>query len=230
MKFVLQHLPYDAPLRITSPYGPRHTGIKGASTFHHGIDLGKDWNKPHTNITAAGPGIIRQNGWNDYRGWYVVIRHTTSLEIWETEYQHMAKRSTLPVGARVSAGQVIGVLGNSSNPKKLTVPEHLHFEVRKNGTPVDPEPFVRHIVPERIVEDMTEAETRKIVQEEIQKALSGANTQPADWINQTGELHQAVKEGLTDGSRPGGYLQRQEGIALNMRLEQRILDLLGGKE
>lgn len=228
MNFTLQHLPYDAPLRITSPYGPRHTGIKGASTFHHGIDLGRDFGKPHTHITAASLGVIRENAWNDYRGWYVVIRHTNSPEVWETEYQHMAARCTLPVGTQVSAGQVIGLLGNSSNPNKLKVPEHLHFEVRHNGKPVDPEPFVRHIVPERIVEDMTEAETRKIVQEEIQKALAGADTKPAGWAVE--ELQQAVKDGLTDGSRPGGYLQRQEGIALNVRLEKRLLSLLGGKE
>lgn len=108
-----------------------------------------------------------------------------------------------------------------------------HYDVTGK---ICPRPFVEH--PEQWVaflagikrkeSDMTEADTRKIVQEEIQKALAGADTQPADWAVE--ELHQAVKEGLTDGSRPGGYLQRQEGIALNMRLEKRIMDLLGRKE
>lgn len=108
-----------------------------------------------------------------------------------------------------------------------------HYDVTGK---ICPRPFIEH--PEqwetflagikRKENDMTEADTRKIVQEEIQKALTGANTQPADWAVE--ELHQAVKEGVTDGSRPSGYLQRQEGIVLTMRMEKRILDHLSGKE
>lgn len=78
-------------------------------------------------------------------------------------------------------------------------------------------------------EEMTEAEIRTIVQEEIRKALTGADTIPADWVQKTGELEQAKADGFTDGTRPGGYTQRQESAAMLERLKKQILDQIGAK-
>ena len=65
MNIVFNSLPVDAPLRITSKYGKRNTGIKGASSFHHGNDLGRDFSKSQTNILSVAKGVVKYNGWND---------------------------------------------------------------------------------------------------------------------------------------------------------------------
>ena len=71
----------------------------------------------------------------DGYGALIVIRHANGIE---TRYAHVNTISAR-VGQRVGQGQVIGTVGSrgrSSGP-------HLHFEVRRNGTPVDPIPYLR---------------------------------------------------------------------------------------
>lgn len=136
----MTHLPV-IPLRITSKYGNRNTGIKGASTFHKGIDLGGDRSKKETFVHCVDDGKVIQNFWNDYRGWTIVIRHYK----YDTLYQHLKEKSPLNVGQEIPSGIVVGVMGNSSNPAKLKTAIHLHFEVHVNGKEVDPEPYLKDI-------------------------------------------------------------------------------------
>lgn len=136
----MTHLPVT-PLRITSRYGPRNTGIPGASTFHKGIDLGADRSKKETSVHSVDDGVVVQNYWNDYRGWTVVVQHHE----FSTLYQHLKEKSPLKVGQEIASGTVVGIMGNSSNPAKLKTATHLHFEVHINGEPVNPEPFLKNI-------------------------------------------------------------------------------------
>lgn len=142
MSFVFNSLPLDAPLRITSKFGKRQTGILGATTNHQGIDLGRDFSKIQTNVLAVKEGTISGNYWNDYRGWVITINHGG---MYCSLYQHLKYQSPLKVGAKVNAGDIIGILGSSCNPKKIKISPHLHFELYYQGKTIDPEPFLKNI-------------------------------------------------------------------------------------
>lgn len=148
---VLSCNPVGGPLRITSPYGVRKAPTQGASTFHQGIDLGADKTKPKTAVLAVKAGTVTASYYNKIRGWVVLIRHTDQLS---TLYQHLVDKSTLKVGDPVYAGQMIGIMGSSGVSSGI----HLHFEVRIDGEPVDPLPWLEGV-------KMTREEAKKIIQE-----------------------------------------------------------------
>lgn len=200
---IFRSLPIDGPLRITSRFGPRNTGIKGASTYHQGIDLGRDFSKLQTTILAVHSGTISANYWNKYRGWVVVIQHN---DVWSTLYQHLAAKSPVSVGQTIKAGEVIGMMGNSSDQSVLRVAVHLHFELRKQGTPVDPESNLKNIQEEIL--DMTKQELEQMVEATVKKALAGYDSLPSKWAKDS--WAQATAEGIVDGSRPKGYPTREQ--------------------
>ena len=113
---------------ITSPVGSRYTGIKGASTNHAGIDIGRVGYT--TQAVAAKAGTVIISAYNQYRGNYVVVSHGSGNT---TTYQHLSKRS-VSVGQVVAQGQVVGITGSTgvgSGP-------HLHFEITEGGKIIDP--------------------------------------------------------------------------------------------
>ncbi len=145
----LQHLPYT-PLRITSGFGPRNTGIPGASTMHLGVDIGTDKSKPYTAtdggpVTAVLPGTVVSNYYNNARGWVILIDHgTIDGKNVKTLYQHL-KQAGSAVGTKVKPGDWIGTMGNTGIGAQL----HLHFEIRINNVPVDPEPYLIKVKEEK---------------------------------------------------------------------------------
>ncbi|WP_266205386.1 M23 family metallopeptidase [Pontibacter kalidii] len=117
---------YKMPLEktpITSRFGPR------SGRWHYGTDI--DLNTGDS-IYAAFDGVVRINKWDGGGyGNYIVLRHYNGLE---TLYGHMS-RTISKTGDYVKAGEVIGLggsTGRSSGP-------HLHYEVRYQGNPLDPE-------------------------------------------------------------------------------------------
>ena len=183
-----EHLPVLA-YRITSGFGPRQTNIPGASTNHKGIDIVGD-----QRLYAVCDGKVELNYWNDVRGWTLVINIGEGYRVL---YQHMREQSSVLIGSKVKAGDVIGIMGNSS--KTLKIGKHLHFELHKNEVPINPEPFIKEVG-----EEMTEAEVKKIVTD----ILKGNGTEVSDWA--TTDMAQAIADGITDGSRPKGYATREE--------------------
>ena len=140
MSIQFNSLPVN-PLRITSPFGPRNTGIKGASTYHKGIDLGRNWNLSETPVYSVASGTVTNSYWNDVRGWVVIVDHGT----FKTLYQHLRERGAA-VGPRVVAGQRIGTMGATTKTiKGMTM--HLHMELIYQGRQIDPEPYLKNIVP-----------------------------------------------------------------------------------
>lgn len=117
--------------KVTSFYGPRNTGIAGASTNHKGLDLGGTG----TTIYAVADGKVVAAGYNPVRGWYVEIQINRSTTAF---YQHMKYKSYYKKGQTVKAGSTIGVKG-ASGLKGMS--PHLHIEIRVNGSPVDPLPY-----------------------------------------------------------------------------------------
>ena len=120
-----------AYVMVTSPFGPRNTGIAGASTYHEGVDLGAPEGTP---IYASRTGIVSAATSNSKAGFYVKINHGDG---YHSIYMHMT-RYVVSAGQAVSAGQLIGYVGStgvSSGP-------HLHFGISYNGTYVNPASYV----------------------------------------------------------------------------------------
>ena len=136
MKF--NHLPV-IPLRITSHYGIRSTGIRGSTTNHKGVDLGRDRTRSETSLFLVKDGRCTMNGWNDYRGWYVEFDIGQGYTVL---YQHLKSKSPCRIAKMYESGSIIGIMGNSSDKSKLNIVTHLHFEIHLNGIPKNPEPFL----------------------------------------------------------------------------------------
>ena len=120
--------PTNSTRYITSKFGPRNTGIPGASTNHKGVDIGAP---RKTNIYAAQSGTVIQAGWNGGYGYSVTIAHDGGVS---TLYGHMYEFPKVTVGQTVSCGQVIGLCGSTG----VSSGAHIHYEVRVDGVPIDP--------------------------------------------------------------------------------------------
>jgi len=122
------------PVRFLRPVrGPIGDGFGFVSGRNH---TGLDFPQPMgTSIGAAGRGVVTFAGWNS--GGYgnlVVIRHRLGFETW---YAHMSGFAVRQ-GATVAGGVRIGYIGSTG---RSTGP-HLHFEVRHNGAPINPVPYL----------------------------------------------------------------------------------------
>ncbi|MEV4775955.1 M23 family metallopeptidase [Microbacterium sp. LTA6] len=108
-------------------------GCSYCSTNHKGYDMAQGCG---STIFAAGPGEVITAG--SYYGWGNTVRidHGDSLV---TLYGHMQWESIRVVeGQQITAGTPLGAEGDTG----ASFGCHLHFEVQKSGTPVDPEPFM----------------------------------------------------------------------------------------
>jgi murein DD-endopeptidase MepM/ murein hydrolase activator NlpD len=94
---------------------------------HDGIDLANDIGTP---VRAAREGRVSYSGWSSGYGRVVMIEHDQG---YTTVYGHL-NESYVTEGQYVKAGQSIAAMGNTGN----STGPHLHFEVRKNGTPINP--------------------------------------------------------------------------------------------
>jgi murein DD-endopeptidase MepM/ murein hydrolase activator NlpD len=111
--------PVSAP--VTSPFGWRW------GRLHEGIDLGAASGTP---ILAAAAGTVIYAGWMDGYGNFVIIDHGGGIA---TAYGHQSSIAVTD-GQSVTQGQVIGYVGSTGH----STGPHLHFEVRVNGSAVDP--------------------------------------------------------------------------------------------
>lgn len=125
---------------ITSPYGKRSSG------FHNGIDLVKegyqlDYIVAHSEgkVIDCRDGLGNMKGSNSY-GNYVKLEHGNG---YQTMYAHLEKGIKVKKGDTVKKGQTLGYMGNSGN----SYGAHLHWEVWKNGTRIDPTPYLNADLP-----------------------------------------------------------------------------------
>lgn len=114
--------------RVASGFGYRIDPVYKVRKLHAGLDFAAPIGTP---IYATASGTIERAGYNEGGyGNHVVINHGYG---YETLYGHMV-RIKARAGQQVKRGQVIGWVGSTG---KSTGP-HCHYEVHKNGTPVDP--------------------------------------------------------------------------------------------
>lgn len=125
--------PADGPM--TSDYGYRTHPIYGGRRFHAGIDVGAP---AGATIVAARGGTVLASYYSSSYGNLTVIDHgTVAGERLTTSYAHQT-RSLVSEGQVVRGGQAIGEVGSTGN----STGPHLHFEVRRDGEPVDPTRYV----------------------------------------------------------------------------------------
>ncbi len=116
------------PFWITSSYGYRNDPFTGRRTAHHGIDLAG----PHgLNIHVSGDGtVVKARVNRSGYGKEVIVDHGFG---YTTRYAHLQEILVKP-GQKLKRGEVLGTMGNTG---RSTGP-HLHYEVNKNGHPMNP--------------------------------------------------------------------------------------------
>ena len=100
--------------------------------YHYGIDIARPTNY---TIKASDNGVVKTAGTHATYGNYIVINHKNG---YETLYAHLSKIN-VSVGQVVGQGSAIGVMGSTGR----STGTHLHFEVHKNGTEVNPLSYLK---------------------------------------------------------------------------------------
>ncbi|MDX2202993.1 MAG: M23 family metallopeptidase [Hyphomicrobiaceae bacterium] len=116
---------------MTAGFGLRKHPILQIDRMHLGVDFPAPIGAP---VVAAAAGRVLSAGRSGEYGNLVVVEHGGGLA---TYYAHLA-RIEVAEGACLAAGAAIGRVGTTG----LSAEPHLHFEVRRNGAPVDPAPLL----------------------------------------------------------------------------------------
>ncbi|HEX8668355.1 MAG TPA: peptidoglycan DD-metalloendopeptidase family protein [Allosphingosinicella sp.] len=115
------------PGTVSSNFGMRRHPILGYSRMHKGMDFRAGYGTP---ILAVTDGRVAAAGWAGGYGNQVRLAHSGGIM---TSYSHMSRIVVRP-GATIRQGQVIGYAGSTG----LSTGPHLHYELYKNGVPVNP--------------------------------------------------------------------------------------------
>lgn len=129
-----RRLPLARPIRnveVSSDFGPRLDPFLGTLAMHTGIDFKADYG---TAIRAAGAGRVVTASYQGGYGNMVEIEHPGG---YLTRYAHMS-RIMVSEGEEILAGEMVGRVGSTG---RSTGP-HLHYELRRGATPIDPSSFV----------------------------------------------------------------------------------------
>ena len=111
--------------KLTSKFGYRT--VLGVYRFHEGIDIANSYG---TGIRASDGGTVTYAGWKGDYGYLVIISHGSGVE---TRYAHCSS-ILVSVGDKVYQGQKIAKMGSTGR----STGSHCHFEIRINGTAVNP--------------------------------------------------------------------------------------------
>jgi murein DD-endopeptidase MepM/ murein hydrolase activator NlpD len=124
------HIPHGRPLFgwITRPFSADEDSDDGK---HTGIDFAV---KEGTAVSATASGTVSFAGWDEYLGNLVVIDHGNG---YLTSYGHN-REILVKKEEKVTRGEVIALSGNTG---RSTAP-HLHYEIMKDGAPIDPAPYL----------------------------------------------------------------------------------------
>ena len=123
--------PCPSSRKITSNYGYRIHPISGVKKLHTGMDIGASYG---ADVTAAAGGTVIMSKYYGGYGNCIIIDHGGGVS---TLYGHMSSL-VAKNGQTVTAGQTIGKVGSTGN----STGNHLHFEVRINGSTVNPASYV----------------------------------------------------------------------------------------
>lgn len=134
MQASLASIPALVPVknyRDTSGFGRRFDPFNGRAAMHAGIDMAGSHGEP---IYASANGKVTQAGVASGYGKMVELDHGKGIE---TRYGHMSAVLVKP-GQTVRQGQLIGRMGSTGR----STGTHLHYEIRVDGRPVNPKPYL----------------------------------------------------------------------------------------
>jgi len=116
---------------LTSTFGMRKSPFTGRRKMHEGLDIAS---RTGTPVYATADGIVARSGTAPGYGKLVVIEHGYG---YRTYYGHNSK-IYVKVGQRVRRGDRIAAVGNTGS----STGSHVHYEVRRNGVPLNPRKFL----------------------------------------------------------------------------------------
>jgi murein DD-endopeptidase MepM/ murein hydrolase activator NlpD len=123
--------PVSGPYFLSSGFGSRRDPFTGRPSWHTGVDLRAPLG---TAFRASADGRVVFAGYDGDFGLAIHVDHGDGLV---TVYAH-ASDTAVHVGDEVHRGDVIGHIGHSGR----TTGNHLHYEVRKNGSPANPRQYI----------------------------------------------------------------------------------------
>lgn len=118
--------------RLMSNFGHRSDPFSGEGAFHAGVDISAPRGTP---IKATADGVVATAEWAGSYGRLVVIEHANGFE---TYYAHLSRLDVV-AGQWVRRGEIVGRAGSTGRSTSA----HLHYEVRRGGTAVNPHPYLR---------------------------------------------------------------------------------------
>jgi murein DD-endopeptidase MepM/ murein hydrolase activator NlpD len=130
---LLSSIPSIRPVNggwISSSFGMRDDPFTGRKKMHYAIDIAQDRNAP---VYATADGVVTYAKRGGALGKMISIDHG----FYTTRYAHLSVIA-VKFNQKVKRGDVIGRVGSTGRSRGL----HLHYEVRMEGVPVNPEPFI----------------------------------------------------------------------------------------
>lgn len=131
---IYESIPSQAPIANPILSRPYETNLSDKSG-HIGVDIVATKGAP---VMASGNGTVLFSGWTTNYGYTIILKHVND---YITVYKHNLK-SNVQEGQYVKRGSVIGHVGNTG---RLSTGAHCHFEVWKNGIPIDPALLIKNL-------------------------------------------------------------------------------------
>jgi len=113
--------------RLMGGFGLRTDPFSGEGAMHTGVDISAPTG---TTVRTTADGMVAFAGWSNGYGRLIIVDHGNGME---TYYAHLSRVGVLE-GQEVRRGEQIGAVGSTG---RVTAP-HLHYEVRRDGTPMNP--------------------------------------------------------------------------------------------
>ena len=130
------HPPLKGILRVTSPFGLRKNPFDTAGhEYHNGLDLSAASGTP---VYAMLAGVVEAVGYDHRSGNFIKLRHGN----FTVAYCHLLRKPSLETGTKVSAGAMVGFVGNTGR----STGSHLHITFRHNGMTINPELLLRYFL------------------------------------------------------------------------------------
>ena len=126
------HKPMVGALRMSSPFGNRTDPFTGTKAFHSGTDFAAPTG---TKVLSTGAGRVSFAGEKSGYGNLVEIDHGNGIV---SRYGHLSA-ILVSAGDTVNTGDLVGKVGSTG---RSTGP-HLHFEIRRSGSPVSPDAYLK---------------------------------------------------------------------------------------
>lgn len=127
-----RHWPLEEPGYVTRGQAADAPSPNTGGEAHPGVDIAVPIGTP---VRASGGGSVLQAGVDPEYGIFVLLEHPGGLQ---SMYGHLS-RAAVAAGQAIDAGEVIGLSGNTG---RSSAP-HLHFEIRRDGKPIDPLTLVK---------------------------------------------------------------------------------------